>query len=92
MSKKKSRPRTLTKSAPAAPALAPSSDLLADVRNLIEQARSATARADNAALALLYWQVGKRIRIDVLGEKRAEYGEQILPTLSAKLAPEYGQG
>ena len=29
---------------------------------------------------------------DVLQDKRAAYGEQILPTLSAKLTPEYGQG
>ena len=37
-------------------------------------------------------QVGSRIRTDVLHSKRAGYGEKILPTLSAKLAPEYGQG
>jgi predicted nuclease of restriction endonuclease-like (RecB) superfamily len=28
----------------------------------------------------------------VLGEKRAAYGEEILPTLSAKLVPEFGDG
>ncbi len=41
---------------------------------------------------LLSWGIGTRIRTEVLKEKRAEYGEQILPTLSAKLVPEYGQG
>jgi predicted nuclease of restriction endonuclease-like (RecB) superfamily len=41
---------------------------------------------------LLYWNVGDRIRRDILKKKRAAYGEQILPTLSAKLVPEYGQG
>jgi predicted nuclease of restriction endonuclease-like (RecB) superfamily len=46
----------------------------------------------NIALVLLYWQVGNRIRTDLLGNKRAEYGEQILPTVSAKLVPEYGEG
>jgi len=50
------------------------------------------ARAANAGLTLLYWNVGKHIRQDILKNKRAEYGEQILPTLSAKLVPEYGQG
>jgi hypothetical protein len=59
---------------------------------LIEASRSAVAEAVNSALVLLYWQVGSRIRADVLRDKRAAYGEQILPTLSAKLAPEYGQG
>jgi len=43
-------------------------------------------------LVLLCWQVGSRIRADVLRDKWAAYGEQILPTLSAKLAPGYGQG
>ena len=67
-------------------------DLLTDVRTLIEQARDATARAINWALVLFYWQVGTRIRKDILKEQRAEYGEQIVPTLSAQLAPEYGDG
>lgn len=67
-------------------------ELLIDVRALIDQARDATARAVNSALVLLYWGIGDRIRRDILKEKRAEYGEQILPTLSAKLVPEYGQG
>jgi predicted nuclease of restriction endonuclease-like (RecB) superfamily len=77
--------------AKAAAAAVPA-DLLTDVRALIEQARDATARAVNSALVLLYWSIGDRIRRDLLKEKRADYGEQIVPTLSAQLAPEYGQG
>jgi DUF1016 N-terminal domain len=67
-------------------------NLLADVRSLIEQARDATARAVNSALVLLYWSIGDRIRRDILREKRAEYGEQIVTALSAQLAAEYGKG
>ena len=66
--------------------------LLADVRHLIISAREGVARTVNAGLALLFWQVGTRIRTDVLGKKRAAYGEEILPTLSAKLVPEFGDG
>ena len=55
-------------------------DLLTDVRALIEQARDATARAVNSALVLVYWSIGDRIRRDILKNKRADYGEQILPT------------
>lgn len=69
-----------------------STTLLADLRELIEGSRAAVAQAVNSALVLLYWQVGSRIRADVLRDKRAAYGEQILPTLSAKLAIDYGQG
>lgn len=41
---------------------------------------------------MLHWKLGDRIRKDVLEKQRAKYGEEILPTLSAKLVPEYGQG
>jgi predicted nuclease of restriction endonuclease-like (RecB) superfamily len=50
------------------------------------------ARQVNAALVLLYWRIGQRIRQDILKEKRAEYGEEIVPTLSAQLVPEFGEG
>ena len=36
--------------------------------------------------------VGDRIRREILGEKRAAYGQQILRTVSEKLTAEYGRG
>jgi hypothetical protein len=66
--------------------------LLGDIRALIEAAREQTARAVNSALVGLYWHIGKRIREDVLQEKRAEYGERIVSALSAQLTAEYGRG
>ena len=66
--------------------------LLADVRGLILAAREGVARTVNAGLTLLYWEIGTRIRKDVLKEKRAGYGEQILSALSAKLEAEFGRG
>src|SRR4030043_695208 len=66
--------------------------LLKDLRELIEGARQDVARQVNSALVLLYWRIGQRIRQDILKEKRAEYGEEIVPTLSAQLVPEFGEG
>ncbi len=66
--------------------------LLHDLRELIADAKQDVARSVNSALVILYWKIGGRIRKEILKEKRAEYGEQILPTLSAKLVPEYGEG
>jgi hypothetical protein len=67
--------------------------LLHDVRRLIEEARSAVAITVNAGLTMLYWQIGKRINREILkGEQRADYGEQILATLSQELTAEYGRG
>ena len=65
--------------------------LLNDVRQLIEQARAHVASAANSAQTLLYWQVGERIRREVLGDSRADYGEQIVSTLSTQLVQAYGQ-
>jgi hypothetical protein len=61
----------------------PSDTLFQDLRVLIIEARQDVARQVNSALVLLYWRVGKRIRQDILKEKRAEYGEQILYSVSA---------
>lgn len=69
-----------------------SAPLLQEIRNLIEEARSGVAVAVNVGLTLLYWRVGERISQELLKNERAEYGKQILPTLSAKLTLEYGQG
>ena len=76
-------------------ALVPSASdqqLVGDIRGMIEASRGQLAQAVNAALVVLYWSVGERIHREILGSKRAEYGEEILPTLSAKLVTEYGQG
>ena len=67
-------------------------ELLADVRTLIDSARGHVAQVVNAGLVRLYWSVGQRIRQDILSEKRAEYGQQIIATLSRQLTRDYGQG
>jgi len=59
--------------------------LLADVRALILRARESVAQRVNATLTMLHWQIGNRIRKDILNEKRAEYGERIVPSLMTQL-------
>jgi len=46
-------------------------DLFADIRAFIETARQNVAVTVNASLTILYWQIGSRIRQDILKEKRA---------------------
>ena len=67
-----------------------SNSLFEDLRSLIFEARQDVARQVNSVLVLLYWRVGKRIRQDILKEGRADYGEKIVPTLSAQLVSEFG--
>jgi predicted nuclease of restriction endonuclease-like (RecB) superfamily len=66
--------------------------LLEDLRRMIEETRQGVAATVNAALTLLYWRIGKRISEEILKGKRAEYGEQILATLSQELVRDYGNG
>ncbi|MEK8089437.1 DUF1016 N-terminal domain-containing protein [Thermithiobacillus plumbiphilus] len=47
-----------------------STSLLGDIRQLIEASRAALATTVNSALTLLYWQVGQRIRNEVLQGER----------------------
>ncbi len=67
-------------------------DLVGDIRSFIETARHNVAVTVNAGLTLLYWQIGNRISQDILKEKRAEYGKEIVATLSQELTKEYGNG
>lgn len=82
--------RALRRSGPARLALARS--VLAEVRDLILEARQQTARMVNSSLTILYWRVGDRVRREILKERRAEYGAEIVRTLAERLEEEFGRG
>jgi len=69
----------------------PDAVLLGELRELIEHARQQVAQAANSTLTMLYWKVGERIGREILRGQRADYGEQIVLTLSAQLVREYGK-
>jgi predicted nuclease of restriction endonuclease-like (RecB) superfamily len=66
--------------------------LLSDIRSLIEAAHRRVSTTANVEMVLLYWHIGNRILKDILGMERADYGKQIVQTLSVKLTREYGRG
>lgn len=68
------------------------SNIIDDVKQLIEQAKNQVAVTVNSVMSMLYWEVGNRINIEVLGNQRAEYGKQIILSLSKQLTEEYGNG
>jgi len=67
-------------------------NILIEVKTLIEEARQRTAIAVNTELTLLYWKIGQRIQAEILKNKRAEYGKQIIASLSQYLTQEFGKG
>jgi predicted nuclease of restriction endonuclease-like (RecB) superfamily len=66
--------------------------LLADIRSLITGSRDRLAQTVNSELVILNWHIGERIRKEILGQERADYGKQIVATLSRQLTAEYGKG
>ncbi|EKO3599717.1 DUF1016 family protein [Vibrio metschnikovii] len=63
-----------------------------EVAALIRSAKQRAAAAINNEITLLYWQVGNRIRQEVLGGERADYGKQVIATLAIELTAQYGKG
>jgi predicted nuclease of restriction endonuclease-like (RecB) superfamily len=72
--------------------LAADKALIYDVRQMIEEARASVAVAVNAGLTILYWRIGRRINEEFFRNGRAEYGMDIVSTLSRQLEIEYGRG
>ncbi|SHM54820.1 PDDEXK nuclease domain-containing protein [Flavobacterium xanthum] len=68
------------------------SPVASDIKLLIEQSKQQIAITVNATMSMLYWKIGARINQEVLQNNRAEYGEQIVQSLSAQLTLEYGKG
>lgn len=59
-----------------------------DLIQLTESAKSRFAQTANTALVTSYWTVGKRIKIDILGNERTQYGREIVSALSRQLTVE----
>ena len=66
--------------------------LFQDACTIIEQAQSAAYRAVNEILIKRNWLLGMRIQHEVLNDKRAEYGVQVVKALAAFLTNRYGEG
>lgn len=67
--------------------------LFSDVCVIIDEAREGVFRAVNVAMIQRNWQLGKRIAEEILeGDERAEYGTEVISTLSKELTKAYGKG
>jgi hypothetical protein len=61
--------------------------LLADVVDVIADARRAAARVVNATMTTTYWFIGRRIiEEEQRGSARADYGEQLVKRLALDLS------
>ena len=66
--------------------------LFQDACQIIEQAQESAYRQVNETLIKRNWLLGLRIQHEVLKDKRAEYGEQVVKVLAKELTAKYGEG
>lgn len=68
-------------------------DFIVEIKQIINKARQKAYAAINSAMIEAYWQLGKRIvEQEQQGKDRADYGTQLLKTLSKELTGEFGKG
>ena len=67
-------------------------NLFEQIKDLIEQTKQNVAISVNSSLTMLYWEIGNKINQDILKNQRAEYGKEIVVTLSRQLQDNFGKG
>lgn len=64
-----------------------------DIRTIITRARSKAYQSINETLIRSNWKIGKRIvEEEQLGKQRADYGIQLIKSISQQLTTEFGSG
>jgi predicted nuclease of restriction endonuclease-like (RecB) superfamily len=67
-------------------------NLVVELKSLIASTKEQVAISVNSSLTLMYWQIGYKINEDILKNSRAEYGKEIIATVSQQLVEEFGSG
>ena len=68
-------------------------DFIQEIKRIVTNARQKAYAAINSAMVEAYWQMGKRIvEQEQQGKDRADYGSQLLKSLSKELTAEFGKG
>ncbi|PCJ18923.1 MAG: hypothetical protein COB02_09295 [Candidatus Cloacimonadota bacterium] len=65
--------------------------LITDLSNLIEQSQQKVISQVNSGITVLFWQIGKKINDHILKNKRAEYGKEVISSISSNLKLKYGK-
>ena len=70
-----------------------STNYIAEIKTILHQARQKAYAIIHSEMVWAYWQIGKRIvDEEQQGAERAQYGQQIIQTLSDELTREFGRG
>lgn len=64
-----------------------------EIKAILTEARLQAYKAINTAMVEAYWKIGQRIVLEEQnGKERAEYGKEIIKSLSVALTAEFGKG
>ena len=78
---------------PAKKSMSLNDSFINEVKQIVEQARRQAYTAINSSMVKAYWEMGKRIvEEEQQGQTRANYGKQLLKSLSQALTEEFGKG
>ncbi len=65
-------------------------ELFKEIKNIIQESRFTVSNLVNSNLTMLFWNIGNRIKKEILKGSRAEYGKEIVANISLKLISEFG--
>jgi hypothetical protein len=68
----------------------PEEPLFKELSLLIEKSKQKAVSQVKSTVNMLFWQIGKRINDEILHNKRAVYGTQVMANLAEKLSLKYG--
>ena len=69
------------------------SQVVDDIKQIINTGKSAAYAAVDATMIATYWNIGRRIvEEEQHGQERAQYGKELIKTLAKELTHVYGSG
>lgn len=67
-------------------------NLYKEIIKAIDNSKKNVVTAVNSEMVVLYWNIGKIIKTEILKSEKAEYGKSVIRDLSKDLTKEYGKG
>jgi predicted nuclease of restriction endonuclease-like (RecB) superfamily len=66
--------------------------LYKEIVKAIDNSKRNVVKAVNSEMVVLYWNIGRIIKTEILQSEKAEYGKSVISDLSKDLTKEYGKG
>lgn len=71
--------------------LSEDNELLIELISLVESTQKEVVSYANSSLTTLFWKIGNTIKSGILKHQRADYGKEIVVTVSRELVEKYGR-